>query len=64
MHHTCIACIIIDSIMKMDKKNYPKFIQKSANIELKNNFYPYIFVDFEQVNKSDKSDTKLITKFK
>ena len=23
MHYTCIACITIDSVMKMDKKNYP-----------------------------------------
>ena len=22
MHYTCIACITIDSVMKMDKKNY------------------------------------------
>ena len=24
MHYTCIACITIDSVMKMDKKNYPQ----------------------------------------
>ena len=24
VHHTCIACIIIDSVMKMKKKNYPQ----------------------------------------
>ena len=24
MHYTCIACITIDSIMKMNKKNYPQ----------------------------------------
>ena len=23
MHYTCIACITIDSVMRMDKKNYP-----------------------------------------
>ena len=23
MHYTCIACITIDSIMRMEKKNYP-----------------------------------------
>ena len=22
MHYTCIACIAIDSVMKIDKKNY------------------------------------------
>ena len=24
MHYTCIACITIDSIMKIGKKNYPQ----------------------------------------
>ena len=24
MHYTCIACIIIDSVMRMEKKNYPQ----------------------------------------
>ena len=33
MHYTCIACITIDSVMKMDKKVIRKFIQKNANIE-------------------------------
>ena len=23
MHYTCIACITIDSVMRMEKKNYP-----------------------------------------
>ena len=24
MHYTCIACIIIDSVMRIDKKNHPQ----------------------------------------
>ena len=24
VHHTCIACMTIDSVKKMDKKNYPQ----------------------------------------
>ena len=24
MHYTCIACITVDSVMRMDKKNYPQ----------------------------------------
>ena len=31
MHYTCISCITIDSVVRMEKKNYPKFIWKSAN---------------------------------
>ena len=33
MHYTCIACITIDSVLKIDKKKIIcKFIQKNANI--------------------------------
>ena len=24
MHYTCIACITIDSVLRMEKKNYPQ----------------------------------------
>ena len=94
IHYTCIACITIDAVMKMDKKNYSqvyleeciyrvkkvqmsRFInarlesdsdsdseaESKSDTELKaklksssdsghfalNDFYPYIFDDFEQV---------------
>ena len=32
MHYTFIACITIDSVMRIDKKTIRKFIQKSVNI--------------------------------
>ena len=32
MHYTCIACITIDSVMRIDKKNH-SFMQRNANIE-------------------------------
>ena len=35
MHYTCIACITIDSVMRMDKKTISRFIQGNTNIELK-----------------------------
>ena len=25
MHYACIVCITIDSVMKIEKKNYPQF---------------------------------------
>ena len=31
MHYTCIACIAIDSAMRMEKKNIHRFIKKSVN---------------------------------
>ena len=32
MHYTCIACITIDCVMRIDKKIIRKFIQKSVSI--------------------------------
>ena len=32
MHYTCIACMTIDSVMRIDKKTIHKFILKSGNI--------------------------------
>ena len=31
MYYTCIACMTIDSVMRMDKKIMRRFIQKSVN---------------------------------
>ena len=32
MHYTCIACITIDSVMRMEKKNYPQvYLGESKN---------------------------------
>ena len=31
-HYTCIACITVDSVWRIDKKIICKFIQKSVNI--------------------------------
>ena len=32
-HYTCIACITIDSVMRMEKKIICRFISKNANVE-------------------------------
>ena len=33
MYYTCIACITIDSAMRINKKTIRRFIQRNANIE-------------------------------
>ena len=33
VHYTCMTCITIDSVMKMEKKIVYKFIYKNANTE-------------------------------
>ena len=37
MHYTCIACITIDSVMRMDKKNYPQDYLKECKYKNKEN---------------------------
>ena len=36
MHHTCISCISIDSVMKMDKENYPQVYLEECKYKIKN----------------------------
>ena len=74
MHYTCIACITIDPVMRMDKKSHPqvyleeckysvKKIQMSRfiNTELKSDSDSDL--DSEPVSEVEsKSDTKLMAK--
>ena len=67
MHYTCIACVTIDSVMRILKKTICKFIQKGVNIWLKK-IQMSRFINTELKSDSDseaesKSDTKLMGKF-
>ena len=35
MHYTCITCITIDSIMRMEKKNYPQVYLEECKYKMK-----------------------------
>ena len=35
MHYTCIACITIDSVMKMDKKTFPRVYLEECKYKIK-----------------------------
>ena len=35
MHYTCIACIIIDSVMNIDKKNHPQVYLEESKYRVK-----------------------------
>ena len=35
MHYTCIACITIDSVMKIEKKNYPQVYLEECKYKVK-----------------------------
>ena len=35
MHYACIACITIDSVMRMDKKNHPQVYLEECKYRIK-----------------------------
>ena len=74
MHYTCIACITIDSVMRIDKKNHlqvyleeckyrAKKVQMSTfiNTEFKSDLESSDS-DLESEKKGSKFDAKLMTK--
>ena len=34
-HYSCIVCITIDSVMRMEKKNYPQFYLEECKYKIK-----------------------------
>ena len=77
MHYTCIACITIDSVMRIDKKNHPqvyleeckyrvKKIQMSRfiNTELKSDSDSELDSDLDSEKVGTKFDAELMTKLK
>ena len=68
MHYTCIACITIDSVMRMDKKNYPQVYLEECKYKVKKiQMSRFISAELESNSESDseeesKSDTELMAK--
>ena len=70
MHYTCIACITIDSVMRMDKKNHPQVYLEECKYRVKK-IQMSRFINTELKSDSDldsdselKSDTELMAKLK
>ena len=73
MHYTCIACITIDSVMRMDKKNHPQVYLEECKYRIKKIQMTARCItakvesesesDSEAESKSD-SDTELMAKLK
>ena len=72
MYYTCIACITIDSVMKMDKKNYPQVYLEEYKYKAKKiQMSRFINTELEPESDSEpdseaesKSDTELMAKLK
>ena len=65
MHYTCIACITIDSVMKIEKKNYPQVYLEECKYKVKKiQMFRFINAELESNSESEsKSDTELMAKF-
>ena len=70
MHYTCITCITIDSVMKMDKKNHPQVYLEEYKYKIKKiQMSRFINAELKSDSESDseaesKSDTELMAKLK
>ena len=70
MHYTCIACITIDSVMKIEKKNYPQVYLEECKYKVKKiQMSRFINAELESDSESEseaesKCDTELLAKLK
>ena len=68
MRYTCIACLTIDSVVRMDKKNYPQVYLEEWKYKIKKIQMPRFInaeLESESESKSEpKSDTELMAKLK
>ena len=59
-HYTCIACITIDSVMRMEKKNYPQVYLEECKYRMKKTkMTNFINVELESESEPElESDTE------
>ena len=68
MYYTCIACITIDSVMRMDKKNHPQVYLEECKYRIKKiQMSRFISTELDSDSESDSeaetnSDTELMAK--
>ena len=54
MHYTCIACITIDSVLKIDKKNHPQVYLQECKYRIKKTRMPkFISTELKSDSESD-----------
>ena len=63
MHYTCIACITIDSVLKIDKKNRPQVYLEDCKYRVKKIQTPR-FINTELKYDLESSDSDLESKAK
>ena len=56
-HYTCITCITIDSVLRMDKKNYQQVYLQECKYKIKKiEMSTFINAELEADSKSDTDD--------
>ena len=62
MHYTCIACITIDSVIRMEKKNYPQVYLEECKYRVKKiQMSRFINTELKSESESEsQSDTELM----
>ena len=60
-YYTCIACITVDSVIKMNKKNYPQVYLEECKYKVKKIHKPrFINIELESDSESDaETDSEL-----
>ena len=62
MYYTCIACITIDSVIKMEKKNYPQVYLEECKYKIRKiQMSRFINTELDSDSESE-SDAKLMIK--
>ena len=62
IHYTCIACITIDSVMKMEKENFPQVYLEGCKYKIKK-IQMSRFINTE-LDSDTESDAELMAKLK
>ena len=64
-HYACIACITIDSVMNIDKKNHPQVYLEECKYRIKKTqMSKFINTELKSDSDSDLDDNELMTKLK
>ena len=66
MHYTCISCITIDCIMRMEKKNFPQVYLEECKYKIKKiQMARFINTELDSDSESDSEpDDELMAKLK
>ena len=63
MYYTCIACITIDSVMNINKKNHPQVYLEECKYRIKKIKIPkFIKTELKSDSDSEKIDSELMLK--